>query len=83
MEQITTKVKRWGNSFGVLLPKKVVEQEHLDEGSEITITVQPTRAMTVGELMEWVKQHPLPAPEQTTEEIMQEIDHELYGIRRR
>jgi antitoxin component of MazEF toxin-antitoxin module len=83
MEQITAKVRRWGNSFGILLPKKVVDEEHLDEGSEVTITVQPKRAMTVGELMAWAKQHPLPRHQQTTDELMRAIDHELYGIGRR
>ena len=51
MEQINTKVKRWGNSFGIILPMKVVEKENLKEGVEITVTVQPKKKMTVGDLM--------------------------------
>lgn len=40
MAQITTKVKKWGNSLGVLLPKELVQDEKLKEGSEISIFIQ-------------------------------------------
>lgn len=40
MEQIDVKVKKWGNSFGIVLPMKVVEKENLSEGKEIMVTVQ-------------------------------------------
>lgn len=40
MEQVDVKVKRWGNSFGIVLPMKVVEKENLSEGKEIIITIQ-------------------------------------------
>ena len=39
MEQVDVKVKRWGNSFGIVLPMKVVEKENLSEGKEIIITI--------------------------------------------
>jgi antitoxin component of MazEF toxin-antitoxin module len=34
-----TKVKCWGNSLGVILPKALVDQEELKEGEEVEITV--------------------------------------------
>ena len=34
------KVKCWGNSLGVVLPKKLVEEEGLKEGEEVEITVR-------------------------------------------
>ncbi len=34
-----TKVKCWGNSLGVILPKALVDQEELTEGEEVEITV--------------------------------------------
>ncbi len=40
MEQINTRVKKWGNSLGIVLPMKVVEKENLSEGKEITITIE-------------------------------------------
>lgn len=35
-----TKVKCWGNSLGVILPKALVDQEELTEGEEVEITVR-------------------------------------------
>ena len=40
MEQINVKVKKWGNSFGIVLPMGIVEKEKLREGKEITVTVR-------------------------------------------
>ena len=35
-----SKIKRWGNSFGVLVPKEIVEKEGLKEGEEVEISVR-------------------------------------------
>ena len=35
-----SKVKRWGNSLGVVLPKALVEEAGLREGEEIEISVR-------------------------------------------
>jgi antitoxin component of MazEF toxin-antitoxin module len=35
-----TKIKCWGNSLGVILPKALVDQEELTEGEEVEITVR-------------------------------------------
>ena len=35
-----TKVKCWGNSLGVVLPKALVDEEELKEGEEVEITVR-------------------------------------------
>jgi antitoxin component of MazEF toxin-antitoxin module len=37
-----TKVRCWGNSLGIVLPKALVEQEELKEGEEVEVTVQKT-----------------------------------------
>ncbi len=34
-----TKVRCWGNSLGVILPKALVDEEELKEGEEVEITV--------------------------------------------
>ena len=38
--QAKSKLKRWGNSFGVVVPKEVVEKEGLKEGEEVEISVR-------------------------------------------
>ncbi|MDO8509177.1 MAG: AbrB/MazE/SpoVT family DNA-binding domain-containing protein [Nanoarchaeota archaeon] len=40
MERTIVHVKKWGNSFGIVLPMKIVEKEKLSEGKEIIITVE-------------------------------------------
>ena len=35
-----SKLKRWGNSYGVLVPKEIVEKEGLKEGEMVEITVR-------------------------------------------
>ncbi len=35
-----TKIKCWGNSLGVILPKTLVDEEGLKEGEEVEVTVR-------------------------------------------
>ena len=39
METIVVKARKWGNSIGVALPKKVVQSEGIKEGQEVTLTI--------------------------------------------
>ena len=34
-----SKLKRWGNSYGVVVPKRLVEEEGLKEGEEVEISL--------------------------------------------
>ena len=36
------KLKRWGNSYGIVVPKEIVEKEGLKEGEEVKISVRKT-----------------------------------------
>jgi antitoxin component of MazEF toxin-antitoxin module len=79
MRQIKTKVRKWGNSFGIILPKKVVDTENIKEGIEIDITIHPKNKTTVRDLFGLAKKHPLPKKKdkKSTQEILDEIDREL------
>ncbi|MHB8568404.1 MAG: AbrB/MazE/SpoVT family DNA-binding domain-containing protein [Nitrososphaerales archaeon] len=35
-----SRIKRWGNSFGVIIPREIVEKEGLEEGEEVEISVR-------------------------------------------
>ena len=37
MIELKTKLRRWGNSFGIVVPQKAVEQEKVKEGEEVVI----------------------------------------------
>ena len=36
---IASKIKKWGNSFGVLIPKSELEKRHLGENQEVIIEI--------------------------------------------
>ncbi len=81
MEQITTKAKKWGNSFGIILPKGIVRSQKIKEGVEIEITLRTKNKMTVGELRAFSKQIGLNKKvNSNTEKIMRETDKELWEI---
>jgi antitoxin component of MazEF toxin-antitoxin module len=39
METINTKVKKWGNSFGIILPAGIVKHNGIKEGADIEIRI--------------------------------------------
>ena len=78
MEKANVKVKKWGNSFGVILPKKIVDTEKIKEGVEITITIEPNNKMTVGDLFEFARKHLLPKPKKSYKELLKEADKEFW-----
>ncbi len=41
--EIETKLRKWGNSYGVLLPKEVVENQNLKEDSIVKINISPKK----------------------------------------
>ena len=50
MERIKAVVKKWGNSFGLILPKRIVDTEGLKEGTEIIITFEPNNKTKVKDI---------------------------------
>ncbi len=37
---MTTKVQKWGNSYAVRIPKDIVKETHLREGSSVSFSVE-------------------------------------------
>lgn len=40
METKDIKVKKWGNSFGIIIPKDMVEKQDIKEGITVRINIQ-------------------------------------------
>ena len=40
MIEIRTKLRKWGNSFGIVVPQKVIESEKAREGDEMVILLK-------------------------------------------
>jgi len=78
MEKVKTVVRKWGNSFGVILPREVVDTERIKEGTEITITIESNNKMTVGDLMEFARKHPLPKRKKSLRESLKEVKKDFW-----
>ena len=39
MVNIEVKAKKWGNSFGIIIPKDVAEKEHIKEGQKLNLII--------------------------------------------
>ena len=46
--EIETKTKKWGSSIGIIIPKKIVREERIQEGQNIRIDIL-TKKKTTGE----------------------------------
>jgi len=78
MEKIKTITKKWGNSFGVILPKKIVDSEGIKEGTEITITLQSQKKTKVKDVFGILKGK-IRKNGKSTQELLDEIDRELWS----
>lgn len=50
-----TKVKTWGSSLGVVIPRDVVQRKHLRAGEEIILDIRKKRTLhdIFGSLKDW------------------------------
>lgn len=42
-----TKVRKIGNSYGIILPKEALQALHVEEGSELYLTEAPNQSLTL------------------------------------
>jgi len=40
MAEIEVQTRKWGNSLGIVIPKKIIAQEHLSENQTIIIEIK-------------------------------------------
>lgn len=58
---MTTKIKKWGNSYAVRLPKHEVERLSLQEGSSVVVKIEPVKKKpTLDELVSRIDPNNLP-----------------------
>ena len=79
MEQIKTKIKKWGNSFGVVIPKEVINSKGIRENSDVSITIETEDKMTVGDVLNITGKLNLKR-KGDTQKILQKIDEEFEGV---
>ena len=81
MEEVNVLAKKWGNSYGVILPMRVVEKERIREGTPIRLTVRVEKAMTGADLAELGRRLGIPEKLKGIDlkKEMKRIDRELWG----
>ncbi len=67
---IESKIRRWGNSYGVLIPKKEIERENLRDNEPVIVIVK-RKISPAKELFGSLK------IEESTDKIMMEIDEKF------
>ena len=63
------KLKKWGSSIGIVLPKKAVEKEGLKEGETVRVMIFKKRNP-------WIESFGTMKFSKSTEEILKEVDEE-------
>ena len=72
MIEIKTKLRKWGNSFGVVIPIKSAESAKVKDGDEVTILLKNEKP----NLKKLFGAHKFSKP---IEQLMKEMDEELYN----
>ncbi len=72
MTEVNLRLRKWGNSIGVVIPQEVLIWENAKEGDEVKIIIRKKKA----DLRNLWGKYKF---KQSTDEIMREIDKELYN----
>ena len=72
MIEIKTKLRKWGNSFGVVVPQKAIENTGAREGEEVIILFKTQKV----DLKKLFGKHKF---SKSTDQLMKEMDEELYN----
>ena len=75
MIELRTKIRKWGNSFGVVVPQKAVLGEKVKEGDEVVILIKKDEEDNI--LKEMFNTFKF---KKSTSKIMKEIDKELWNL---
>ncbi len=73
MVNITAKLKRVGNSLGIIVPSDVVDSNALKEGEELFVNIHLSEVSSVGQMLAEARKHKLNF-KRSTQEILDEID---------
>ncbi len=73
MIQINTKLRKWGNSFGIVVPLNKISREHMKEGEEVKVFLAKKKKQNI--LRETFGTFKF---KKSTAQMMKEIDEELY-----
>ena len=74
MIEIKTKLQKWGNSFGIVVPLSVAKQQEMKNGDEVSVLLKKRQKSNVlKETFGTLKF------KKSVEQMMKETDRELYN----
>ncbi|MEK6855075.1 MAG: hypothetical protein AABX73_02530 [Nanoarchaeota archaeon] len=76
MININTRLRRMGNSLGIIVPSEIINGKRLKEGEELIVHIENKNKTSVGRMLEEARKQKLKF-KRTTEEILNEIDEDL------
>ena len=52
---IQTRLRRWGNSFGIVVPSEIMQEKNFQEGEEVVVDIQKKNKIKeiFGSLKDW------------------------------
>jgi len=71
--EIKAKIKKWGNSIGILIPKEAIRKENIKPDQEVTVLIS-AKPITKGKDIWGTLKF-----KESTEKLMREIDKE-FGL---
>ncbi len=71
MIEVEAKLRKWGNSLGVLIPRGSLEGTQLHEGSNVKVIIRPKKGVTMDKFFGTFK------TKRSTEEMLREVDEDL------
>ena len=71
MIEYETKLRKWGNSIGLIIPKEDAKREGLRDDESVRVVIIPKKSLKVKDIFGKLKL------KRSTEEIMKETDREL------
>ena len=77
MQQITTKIRKWGNSCGVIIPKEVLKKEHLRAGKTVTLTLNTNEVTRVKDIFGLLKGKLKKDTQTLMDELNKDLDQEF------
>ena len=74
--ELKVKLKKMGNSLGIIIPSDLVRSKGFREGEDLSIDILRNKFSTVGDILEEARKQKLKFTK-STEEIMRETDKDL------
>ncbi len=78
MIEYETRLKAWGNSVGIVIPKDKIEREHLKKNQMVKVVISPAKMVRVQDIFGKLKNWKKPTG-QIMREVNKELDSKFFG----